>query len=161
MSAIENWHPIKPTSRLEWRVWSAQIVEDSATKGFKCRKFHKYLHHILYIIYIIYIHNMHMEIWPKIVKPWYPSHFMLEVDGISPQVVIEKEEDEGELKREVDSLRKLLETQKGLQHTQDRGRPRMAQGLSMANHMGIMGVPTKWRLLNWIIHVHNIYIHIE
>jgi hypothetical protein len=46
MSAIENWHPIKPASRLEWRVWSAQIVEDSATKGFKCRKFHKYLHNI-------------------------------------------------------------------------------------------------------------------
>lgn len=36
------------------------------------------------------------------------------------QVVIEKEEHEGELMREVESLRKLLETQKGLQHTQER-----------------------------------------
>jgi len=35
------------------------------------------------------------------------------------EVVIEKEEDEGELKREVESLRKMLESHKGLQHTQE------------------------------------------
>lgn len=34
-------------------------------------------------------------------------------------MVIEKEEDEGELKREVESLRKMLESHKGLQHTQE------------------------------------------
>lgn len=35
------------------------------------------------------------------------------------KVVIEKEEDEGELKREVELLRKTLESQKALQHTQE------------------------------------------
>ena len=37
-------------------------------------------------------------------------------------MVIEKEEDEGELKREVESLRKTLESHKGLQHTQEQPR---------------------------------------
>jgi len=62
-------------------------------------------------------------------KPWYPRQsFHVGNPWDFAQVVIEKEEDEGELKREVDSLRKLLETQKGLQHTQDRGRPRAWYG---------------------------------
>ena len=55
---------------------------------------------------------------------------------INWQVVIEKEEDEGELKREVESLRKMLESHKGLQHTQEP--PLSAEFLVELSHMSCL-----------------------
>ena len=70
----------------------------------------------------MYVYNMWK--FDKNCRPCYPGLKGLLFHWTSQksrQVVIEKEEAEGELKREVDALRKLLETQKGLQHTQDMG----------------------------------------